>query len=144
MFLSGFLLGFVLLIFLFLCVVFCILYLFGLVVCDLLLVFVLCLVWPCCQCMWTVYSWLPLWFSLTFIYTLLFDGFFFGGVRNAHIFSLLFFVLLFFFLSSCVLCAQCCQCLWTVHSRLHLRFSLTFILLTNMPVVNIGKPQSIL
>jgi hypothetical protein len=29
--------------------------------------------------------------------------------------------------SSCVLCTQCCQCLWIVHSWLPLRFSLTFI-----------------
>jgi hypothetical protein len=28
---------------------------------------------------------------------------------------------------SCVLCTQCCQCLWGIHSRLHFRFSLTFI-----------------
>ena len=29
--------------------------------------------------------------------------------------------------SSCVLCAQCCQCLWIVHSLLLLRFSRTLI-----------------
>ena len=29
--------------------------------------------------------------------------------------------------SSCVLCSQCWQCLWIVHSLLSLRFSLTFI-----------------
>jgi hypothetical protein len=29
--------------------------------------------------------------------------------------------------SSCVLCAQCWQCLWIVHSWLPIRFSLTFI-----------------
>jgi hypothetical protein len=29
--------------------------------------------------------------------------------------------------SSCILCAQCCQCLWIVHSWLPLRFSQTFI-----------------
>jgi len=29
--------------------------------------------------------------------------------------------------SSCVLCAQCCQCLWVVNFWLPLRFSLTFI-----------------
>jgi hypothetical protein len=32
-----------------------------------------------------------------------------------------------FLFSSCVLCTQCCQCLWIVHSWLLLRFSLTFI-----------------
>ena len=31
---------------------------------------------------------------------------------------------------SCVLCAQCCQFLWIVHSWLPLRFSLTFICIT--------------
>jgi hypothetical protein len=29
--------------------------------------------------------------------------------------------------SSCVLCAQCCHCLWIVHSWMPFRFSLTFI-----------------
>ena len=36
-------------------------------------------------------------------------------------------VLVFFVSSSCVLCNQCCQCLWIVHFWLLLRFSLTFI-----------------
>jgi hypothetical protein len=31
------------------------------------------------------------------------------------------------FSSSCVLCAQCCQCHWIVHFWLPLRFSLTFM-----------------
>ena len=31
------------------------------------------------------------------------------------------------FSSSCVLCIQCCRCLWIVHYWLHLRFSLTFV-----------------
>ena len=31
------------------------------------------------------------------------------------------------YFSSCVLCTRCCQCLWIVHSRLSLRYSLTFI-----------------
>ena len=30
--------------------------------------FVLCLVWPCCQCLWIVHSWFPLQFSLMFIW----------------------------------------------------------------------------
>ena len=29
--------------------------------------------------------------------------------------------------SSCVVCVQCCQCLWIVHSWLSFRFSLMFI-----------------
>jgi hypothetical protein len=28
---------------------------------------------------------------------------------------------------SCVLCSQCCQCLWIAHSWLPLPFSFTFI-----------------
>ena len=44
-------------------------------------------------------------------------GFFF-----AHLFSLA--CCLF---SPCILLPQCCQCLWIVHSRLPLRFSLMFI-----------------
>jgi hypothetical protein len=38
--------------------------------------------------------------------------------------------------SSCVLCAQWCQCLWIVHSWLHLRFSLTFIFI--LPVLQVS------
>ena len=30
--------------------------------------------------------------------------------------------------SSCILCTQCCQCIWIVHSWLNLRISLTFML----------------
>ena len=36
--------------------------------CFVLFVFVLCLLYPCCQCVWIVHSWLPIRFSLTFIY----------------------------------------------------------------------------
>ena len=36
---------------------------------------------------------------------------------NIHLFTSLF----------CVLCTECCQCLWIVLSLLHLRYSLTFI-----------------
>jgi hypothetical protein len=44
-------------------------------------------------------------------------------IRVAHLYSFLCFVLS----SSCVLCAQCCQCLWSLNSWLPLWFSLTFI-----------------
>jgi len=54
-----------------------------------------------------------------------------GRVRVAHLFSLLFVVC---FSSSCVLCAQCCQCHWIVHFWLPLRFSLTFVVLDLCPV----------
>ena len=36
-------------------------------------------------------------------------------------------VFLCFLSSSCILCTQCCQCLWIFHSLFALRFSLTFI-----------------
>ena len=49
----------------------------------------------------------------------------FGAVRVAHPFSFLF--LCFALSSSCVLCAQCCQFLWLVHSCLPLWYYLTFI-----------------
>ena len=38
------------------------------------------------------------------------------------------FVCLFVFSSPCVLCTQCCQCLWIYHSLLRLRVSLTLTL----------------
>jgi hypothetical protein len=47
-------------------------------------------------------------------------------IRVAHLYSFLCFVLS----SSCVLCAQCCQCLWSLNSWLPLWFSLTFIYTT--------------
>ena len=51
---------------------------------------------------------------------------FFGGVRVAHLFSFL--CCLFCFVCLCfVSCAQCCMCMWIVHSWLTLRFSLTLI-----------------
>ena len=50
----------------------------------------------------------------------------FGEVRVAH-FIFLCDVFVICLSSSCVLCAQCCQCLWIVHSRLPLRFSQMFI-----------------
>jgi len=49
----------------------------------------------------------------------------FGGVCGVHLFSFLCCVVLLS--SSCVLCTLCYQFLWIVHSRLPLRFSLTFI-----------------
>jgi len=44
-----------------------------------------------------------------------------------HILCWDFFCFLFYLSSSCVLCSQCCQFLWIVHSWLSLQFSLTFI-----------------
>ena len=51
----------------------------------------------------------------------------FDGVCVAHLFSFQCYVFLLCLSSSCVLCTQCCQFLWIVHSWLPLRFSLTFI-----------------
>jgi len=50
----------------------------------------------------------------------------FGGVLVVDLFTILCCVFVFYLSSYCVLCAQCCQCLWIVHSWLSLRFSLTF------------------
>jgi hypothetical protein len=50
----------------------------------------------------------------------------FGGVRVAHLFRFLWCVAVFHLSSSCSLFAQCCQCLWIVHSWLSLRFYLTY------------------
>ena len=52
-------------------------------------------------------------------------------VRPVLLVILVFCFALFYLSSSCVLCAQCCQRLWIVHSWLPLRFSLTFILLSS-------------
>jgi hypothetical protein len=51
-----------------------------------------------------------------------------GTVRFAHYIILVFCVGFFLFClsSSCILCTQCCKCLWTIHSWLPLRLSLTF------------------
>jgi hypothetical protein len=48
----------------------------------------------------------------------------FGGVRVVLCSCLccVAFFFCFFLSSSCVLCTQCCQCLWIVYSWLHLRF----------------------
>ena len=50
-------------------------------------------------------------------------------VGSVLLIFLVFCAVLWFYLSlSCVLCTQCCQCLWIVHCLLPLRFSLAFIL----------------
>ena len=46
------------------------------------------------------------------------------------------FCVVFCSFSYCVLCAQCCQFLWIVHSLLPLRFSLTFIFKLEQNVVS--------
>ena len=88
---------------------------------------VLCI--QCCMCLWIVHYWLPLRLSLTFTYCLYtvscvfnvvcVSGFsiigFLFGCSNVYLLSLY-----------CVLCIQCCMCLWIVHYRFPLRLSLTF------------------
>ena len=82
--------------------------------------------------LWIVHSWLSLQFSLTFICPV-------SCVSNvASFFELSILDCPFGFLwivpsvfsdvyLSCVLCVQCCQFLWIVHSWLSLRFSVTCI-----------------
>ena len=65
---------------------------------------------PCCSSLMVVGSMLLVFFG--------------GGVHVARLFNFLCCVL---FSLSFVLSAQCCQCLWIVHSWLSLRFSLIFM-----------------
>ena len=83
----------------------------------------------CCMCLWIVHYWLPLRLSLTFTYCLcpvscVFNVVSVSGlsiigfpsvVSNVYLLSLY-----------CVLCIQCCMCLWIVHYWFPLRLSLTF------------------
>ena len=106
----------------------------------------------CCQRLWTVHSWLPLRFSLTFICPVslvpnvavsldcsfliassVFSNVYLCCVLCAQCFQCLdcsFLITSSVFSNvylSCVLCAQCCQCLWIVHSWLPHWLFLTFI-----------------
>ena len=78
----------------------------------------------CCVCLWIVYSWIPLQFSLTLICPV-------SCVTNVVLFlDCLFLITPSVFSNvylSCVLCDQCCVCFWIVYSWLPHRFSLTFI-----------------
>ena len=107
----------------------------------------------CWQCLWIVHSWLPIRFSLTFISpmscVLNVDSASGLPILDCPFVFLkrLFFLCLAYSMLpvsldcpfliapsvfsnvyvSCVLCTQCWQCLWIVHSWLSPRFSLTFI-----------------
>jgi hypothetical protein len=107
----------------------------------------------CWQFLWIVHSWLPLWYSLTFIcpvssvpYVVSFSGLSifdcpFGIFRRLFVLCLVYLMLshsldcILLIASlvfsdvylSCVLCALCCQILWIVHLWLPLWYSLTFI-----------------
>ena len=65
-------------------------------------------------------SWVHHWFSEGFV------------LLKLLIFCVVF-LWLFFLSSYCVFYAQCCQCLWMIHSWLTLRFSLTFIRMETLP-----------
>jgi hypothetical protein len=118
---------------------------------DVFLSCVLCTL--CCQFLWIVYLWLPLWYSLTFIrpvscvpYVASFSGLYncdcpFGILWRlfvlCHVYPMLpvsldcpFVIAPLVFSDvylSCVLCTLCCQFLWIVHFWLSLWYSLTFI-----------------
>jgi hypothetical protein len=106
----------------------------------------------CCQRLWTVHSWLPLRFSLTFICPVslvpnvavsldcsfliassVFSNVYLCCVLCAQCFQCLdcsFLITSSVFSNvylSCVLCAHCCQCFWIVHSWLPHWLFLTFI-----------------
>ena len=67
----------------------------------------------------------------------------FGGFCIAHLSSFLC-CLLFCLSLSCVLCTQCCQFLWIVHSWLPLRISITFTTLIYLCLYILKIFQSIL
>ena len=129
----------------------CIFCIAPLVFSDVYLSCVLCTL--CCQFLWIVYFWLPLWYSLTFIcpvscvpYVTSFSGLYildcpFGILWRLFVLCLVYSMLpvsldcpfciapLVFseVYLSCVLCTLCCQILWIVHLWLPLWYSLTFI-----------------
>ena len=78
----------------------------------------------CCQFLWIIHVWLPLWYSLTFIvlclvYPMLSDSLDCPFLIAPLVFSDVYL--------SCVLCTLCCQFLWIVYFWLPLWYSLTFI-----------------
>jgi hypothetical protein len=129
----------------------CIFLIVPLVFSDVYFSCVLCTL--CCQFLWIVYLWLPLWDSLTFIclvscvpYFASFSGLFicdctFSILWRLFVLCLVYpmlpvsldcpFVIAPLVLSdvylSCVLCTLCYQFLWIVHLWLPLWYSLTFI-----------------
>jgi hypothetical protein len=107
----------------------------------------------CCQILWIVHLWLPLWYSLTFIcpvscvhYVVRFSGLSFCDCPFGILWRLFVLCLVYPMVSdsldciflivplvfsdvylSCVLCTLWCQILWIVHLWLPLWYSLTFI-----------------
>jgi hypothetical protein len=87
---------------------------------------VLCV--QCCQFLWHIHSALPLQYSLTLIVLCpvcpmlsvsMACPFFVAPSVFSNVYL------------SCVLCVQCCQFHWLVHSSLSLQYSLTFICLVS-------------
>ena len=60
-----------------------------------------------------------------------------SGIGDAHHFSFLCCVFMFYLSSSCVLCAQWCECLWIVHSLLPLKCFIMLADWSNSPRVDI-------
>ena len=102
----------------------------------------------CCQFLWIVLSWLPLWYSLTFIcpVSCSFSGLSFFDCPFGILWRLFVLCLVYLMLPisldcpfliaplvfsniylSCVMCTLCCQFLWIVLFWLPLWYSLTFI-----------------
>ena len=130
---------------------------------DVYLSCVLCTL--CCQFLWIMYFWLPLWYSLTFIcpvscvpYVASFSGLYicdcpFGILWRVFVLCLVYpmlpvsldcpFMIAPLVFSdvyvSCFLCTLCCQILWIVYLWLPLRFSLTFIkLFSNRKIIKMS------
>jgi hypothetical protein len=129
----------------------CIFLIAPLVFSDVYLSCVLCTL--CCQFLWIVYFWLPIWYSLMFIcpvscvtYVVRFSGLYifdclFGILWRLFVLCIVYPMLpvslgCIFLIAplvfsnvylSCVLCTLCYQILWIVHLWLPLWYSLTFI-----------------
>ena len=88
---------------------------------------VLCI--QCCMCLWIVHYWFPLRLSLTFtyclylclVYSMLYVSLDCPLLVSSSVVSNVYLLSLY-----CVLCIQCCMCLWIVHYWFPLRLSLTF------------------
>ena len=82
----------------------------------------------CCQFLWMVYLWLPFWYSLTFIVLCLVYPTLPVSMDCPFVIAPLVFSDVYL---SCVLCTLCCQFLWIVYFWLPLWYSLTFICLVS-------------
>jgi hypothetical protein len=99
----------------------CIFLIAPLVFSDVYLSCVLCTL--CCQFLWIVYFWLPLWYSLTFIVLCLVYPMLPVSLDCPFLIAPLVFSDVYL---SCVLCTLCCQFLWIVYFWLPLWHSLRY------------------